>query len=1177
MVSGIPQTGPPHAADPGASEGAPSPFVHLHLHTEFSLLDGGIRIRDLIRKSKALGMDSVAITDHGNLFGAVQFYDEVSKAGIHPILGCEVYMAPGDRRDRTPAAQGVPTAFHLILLVMNETGYRNLSALITLAHIEGFYYHPRIDMELLRTYHEGLIALSACLKGQIPHLIQSGRMDQAREAAKAMASLFDRERFYLEIQANTMPEQEQVNRGLQELAGELSLPLVATNDCHYLDRQDAETQDVLLCIQTGKTVGEEKRLRFSNNHFYFKTFEEMRAALPGCDEALRNTRDVAARCTYGMEFGRYKYPVFLLPTEENLDAHLKRKADEGLTARLTEKARLEGPLPEGLEKEYRERLAFERDTILRMGFAGYFLIVADLITYARGQGIPVGPGRGSAAGSLVAYCLWITDVDPMKYGLLFERFLNPERISMPDIDIDFCMNRRDEVIRYVAEKYGRGNVGQIITFGTMKARGVIRDVGRTLGVPLAEVDRIAKLVPEGPGVKLEDAIEAEPELKRMEEEGGTPGKLLKISRALEGMARHVSTHASGIVISDRPLVEYLPLYKGPKGEIMTQFTMNQIEKLGLIKFDFLGLTTLSIIKQALDLIEETTGRTLDIRGIPLDDPETFALICEGKTTGVFQLESTGMKDLLRRLRPEVFEDVIALMALYRPGPLGSNMIDAYIAGKHGESRIRYMVPQLEPILKDTYGIILYQEQVMRISQVLAGYSKAEADELRKAIGKKKPEVMVRHRSRFLEGAVQGGLKARDAEKIFELIEKFGGYGFNKAHSAAYALIAFQTGYLKAHHPVEFMAAVLSQEMGTQDKTIKNIAECRNMGIQVLPPDINESQADFSISRGKIRFGLAAIKNVGLKAVEVILSERRDKGLFRDLADFCRRVDTSKVNKRVVEALIEGGAFDFSHLPRACLFASLEEIYRLFGTREDPNQLSMFQGSLFSGPAQEASFAYPQIKEWDDRERLRREKEALGFYVTGHPLDRFNEVLRRFTTSTLEDLQDEEERSTVKVAGIFEGVKYKRTKKGDKMAIFHLEDMTGSVEVVLFPDAFQRCAECLQGDEPILVTGTLERTETASKIIAQDIARLESLRARAVERLEIPLQDTEITEDLLEDMKQTLVRYPGECRLLFRLRQQGGEEVLVAPHERYRVLPCPEFLRELKGLLKGEIREVPQFP
>ncbi|MEE8300417.1 MAG: DNA polymerase III subunit alpha, partial [Desulfatiglandales bacterium] len=848
-------------------------FAHLHVHTEFSLLDGAIRINKMLKKAAGLGMEAVAVTDHGNMFGAVEFYSQAIKAGIKPIIGCEAYVAPGSRKDRSPSPDGQPNAYHLVLLAMDETGYRNLSRLVTLGNLEGFYYHPRIDMEILREYNAGLIALSACLKGHVPYFLRIGRAEDAKRCARELVSIFDDDRFYLEVMANKMPEQIAVNSSLKELAQELSIPLVATNDCHYLDKEDAEAHDILLCVQTGKSVDDPNRLKFSNDEFYFKSRAEMAIDLDEFPAGLDNTLEIAKRCEYEMKFGQYKYPIFQVPGNTSLEEKLKKEASKGLDKRLVRKETLEGSLPTELKKQYGDRLVYELKMISEMGFASYFLIVADFIDYARRSGIPVGPGRGSAAGSLAAYALQITDIDPIKHGLLFERFLNPGRISMPDIDIDFCIRNRDRVIDYVSEEYGRENVSQIITFGTMKARAVIRDVARSLNMSYAEADRIAKLIPEGISITLDEAIEAEPQLKAMEQGTDDERRLLRISRSLEGLTRHASTHASGIVISDRPLVEYLPLFKGPNGEVMTQYTMDQVAQLGLIKFDFLGLKTLTVIQDTVDLIKETTGQLVNLDEIEMGDDETFRLTSEGKTTGVFQLESSGMKELLRNLKPGVFEDLVASVALYRPGPLGSNMIDDFIKRKHGEIQITFPLPQLEEILKETYGIIVYQEQVMRIAQIIANYTLEEADLLRQAISKKKPDEMARQKERFLAGATQGGSDINKARRVYELIEKFGGYGFNKSHSVAYAMIAYWTAYLKAHYPVQFMAALLTEDMGSQDKTIKNIAECKEVDILILPPDINESQVNFAVVGEGIRFGLAAVKNVGVKAVEAIVQER----------------------------------------------------------------------------------------------------------------------------------------------------------------------------------------------------------------------------------------------------------------------------------------------------------------
>ena len=1145
------------------------PFVHLHTHTEFSLLDGAIRIDRLLKKAADLGMETVAITDHGNMFGAVEFYSQAHKAGIKPIIGCETYVAPGSRKEKSPSSDGQPTAYHLVLLVMNETGYRNLSKLVTLGNLEGFYYHPRIDMELLRQNNQGLIAFSACLKGHVPYFLRRGRLEDAKEYARQLASIFDHDRFYLEVMANKMPEQIAVNEALKELAEDLSLPLVATNDCHYLNREDAEAHDILLCVQTGKSVDDPSRLKFSNDQFYFKSGQEMASDLDGFSEALDNTVEIAKKCNYEMEFGQYKYPVFQVTGNLSLEEKLQKEARQGLDKRLERKEALDGSLSAELKAEYEDRLTYELKTISEMGFAGYFLIVADFIAYARKSGIPVGPGRGSAAGSLTAYALKITDIDPIEYDLLFERFLNPGRISMPDIDIDFCIKNRDKVIDYVSEKYGRENVSQIITFGTMKARAVIRDVGRSLNMSYAEADRIAKLIPEGLNITLDEAIEAEPQLKAMEEGTDEERKLLRISRSLEGLTRHASTHASGIVISDRPLVEYLPLFKGPNGEVMTQFTMDQVAQLGLIKFDFLGLKTLTVIQDAVDLIRDTTDHPVNLDEIDMEDDKTFQLISEGKTTGVFQLESTGMKELLRNLKPGVFGDIVASVALYRPGPLGSNMVVDFIKRKHGEIKITFPLPELEEILTETYGVIVYQEQVMRIAQVLANYTLAEADGLRKAISKKRSEELAQQKERFLEGTTRNRLNRNKAGNVFDLIEKFGGYGFNKSHSVAYAMIAYLTAYLKAHYPVQFMAALLTEDMGSQDKTIKNIAECREMGIPILPPDINESQVDFAVVGESIRFGLAAVKNVGFKAVEAMVHEREDNGPFTSLTDFCRRVDKSKVNKRVLESLIQCGAFDFTGVFRSKLFESLNTALAFGGISEDPNQLNMFD--LFpSKEEEEKTLELTDIDEWADDEKLRKEKESLGFYITGHPLDGFADAITQFATTTTQDLVNIKDKAVVRLAGLVNSMRIKRTRKGDKMATIHLEDKQGFTDVVAFPDVFARCAPILNDDRPLLITGEAEVGDNVVKIRAQDIVALETVKQKSIRSISIPISQDGLTRSSLIKLRDLLFRYPGDCKLMFKINLDRNNESMVAAHNRYSIMPEENLIQEIESLVGDKV-------
>ncbi len=851
-------------------------FVHLHVHTQYSLLDGAIRIDDLIRRTAEFGMPAVATTDHGTLFGAVEFYEKATKAGIQPIIGCEMYIAPRSRFDKNPADNR--ELCHIILLAENREGYRNLCRLASAAQLEGFYYRPRIDRELLKECAGGLIGMSACLHGEIPRRIMEGRMELADQAARFYRELFGENRFFLEIQNNGIDEQERVNAALIEMGRRLSLPLVASNDCHYLSREDVRAHDVLLCIQTGKTIHDSERLKFRTDQLYFKPASEMAAYFKDTPEALAHTAEIARRCRLEFDFKTYHFPRFDTRGEQAADELFERSAREGFERVM---ARVRAKNPDADEAVYRARLDYEIQVIKEMGFPSYFLIVSDFIRHAKQSGIPVGPGRGSAAGSLVAYSLGITDLDPLLHGLIFERFLNPARKSMPDIDVDFCIDGREDVYKYVVDRYGGGDyVAQIITFGKLKTRAVIRDVGRALDIPLAEVDAIAKMVPDVLNISLDEALEQEPRLRELIEKKPEYGDLIRICRVLEGLPRHASTHAAGVVISDRPLVEYLPLFRGKKGEVVTQFDMKIVEKIGLVKFDFLGLRNLTVIASTLEIIRRQGRTPPDLDDIALDDAATYRLLAAGDTTGVFQLESSGMKDLLARLKPECFADVVALVALYRPGPMESGMIDDYVDRKHGRKAVSYLVPQLAPILEETYGVIVYQEQVMKIAGALARYSMAEADDLRKAMGKKIAEIMAAHRERFIKGATENGVAPEKAANIFDLMEKFGGYGFNKSHSAAYALIAYQTAYLKAHFPVEFLAALLTSEMGSIDNIVKFVAECRSHDIPVLPPDINRSFKDFTVDGDRIRFGLVAVKNVGEGAIDAIIAARQERPFVR---------------------------------------------------------------------------------------------------------------------------------------------------------------------------------------------------------------------------------------------------------------------------------------------------------
>ena len=823
-----------------------SPFVHLHLHTQYSLLDGAIRLNDLIERAKEFEMNAVSMTDHGNIFGAVEFYEKATKAGIKPVLGCELYVAPGSRFDKTHTRG--QSNYHLVLLCKDIQGYRNLCTLLTKAYFEGFYYKPRVDRELLESHHQGLIALSACLHGEAAHAAISGDEKRTLEVIREHQKIFGEDDFFVEVQDAGIKEQKKANEVFLELAEKHGIPLVATNDCHYLNKTDSRVHDILLCIQTGKSVTDTNRLKFSTDELYMKSPQEMAERFGHFPGAIENTLKISDRCNLELPLGSFHMPVYNLPDDTSAELELEKAARDGLEERLVQIRENDPGFVKEKENEYRERLEIEIDVIQKMGFSGYFLIVADFIQHAKNKGIPVGPGRGSAAGSLVAYAMKITNLDPLPYGLLFERFLNVERKSMPDIDVDFCMDRRDEVIAYVSEKYGgRDRVSQIITFGKLKPRAVIRDVGRAMGIPYGEVDRIAKLIPNELKITIEKAIKQESRLRELRENDARVAELLSVAQALEGLPRHASTHAAGVVISDRPIVDYLPLYKGSNDEVMTQFDMGNVEKVGLIKFDFLGLKTLTVVDQTLKLIKEHhKEKKVNIDALPMDDSKTYELLCRGETTGVFQLESSGMKDLLRNMRPACFEDIVALVALYRPGPMESGMINDFVLAKHGKKEIEYPLPQLEPILKDTYGVIVYQEQVMQIANLLAGYSLGDADILRRAMGKKKEELMAAEKAKFLNGSDERKIDRKKAEQVFDLMAKFAGYGFNKSHSAAYGLIAYQTAYLKAHYPVEFMAALLTCDMDKSNNVVKFIVECRDMHINILPPDVNESDRVFTV-------------------------------------------------------------------------------------------------------------------------------------------------------------------------------------------------------------------------------------------------------------------------------------------------------------------------------------------
>ncbi|HXG30440.1 MAG TPA: DNA polymerase III subunit alpha [Thermodesulfobacteriota bacterium] len=1138
-------------------------FVHLHLHSQYSLLDGAIKFEELFLRVREYGMPAVALTDHGNLFGAFEFYKEAKKAGIKPIVGCEVYVSPGSRQDKSPEEKN----HHLIVLSMNEEGYKNLSRLVTKAYFEGFYRKPRIDHELLDTHREGLIVLSGCLNGEFCKYILANDLQGALRTAAKYKEIFG-DRYYLEVQANRLPEQEIVNQRIKEIGKRLGIPAVATNDCHYLRREDSKPHDILLCIQTGATVKDEKRFRFKGDEYFLKSREEMLDCLGGFEDEIERTLEVAERCDFEFKTNGYKFPLFELEGGKSLDEHMAHLAREGLERRLRETG-----ISGSKVDTYKERLETEIETIKKMGFSGYFLVVSDFINHAKSHGIPVGPGRGSAAGSLVAYALGITEIDPIPYNLIFERFLNPERVSMPDIDVDFCAERRDEVIKYVTEKYGADKVAQIGTFGTMSAKAVVKDVGRVLGIPYADVDRVTKLIPtfRGKVSSIDDSISQIPQLKELIQKSPNLRELIEIARPLEDMVRHSSTHAAGIVISNEPLADYIPLYKGSRDEIVTQFDMDSIENLGFVKFDFLGLKTLTVIDKAVKFIQENHAletSKFDIKRIPLDDPDVYRLLSSGRTRGVFQIESPGMKELLMKLQPSTFEDIIAVLALYRPGPLDSGMVDEFIKRKHGQKRIDYPLSELKEILKDTYGLFVYQEQIMKTASVLADYSLGEADLLRRAMGKKKPEEMKAQRERFLEGARKKGISIKKAEEIFDAMEKFAEYSFNKSHSAAYALITYQTAYIKAHYPAEFMAALMSVESGNSDKVISSIAECKEMGIEVLPPDVNESMAGFTAADGKIRFGLSAIKNIGEGTVDAIIKAREEGGKFKSIFDFCERVDAKKINRKTFESLIKSGAFDSLGVNRAQLTEAIESLltYTSAVQRSAPEG----QNLLFTLSDSVSPPDLPDIEEWSEKEILKNEMEVLGFYVTSHPMAKYMREIRRYIDTDTEGILEIKEKREVTVAGVVRSLNIKHMKNGS--GIFGnlvIEDMKGSVEVVVFNDLLRKSLPVLEEKaEPVIVKGVIEPSEERVRLKATDIFSMREMRNGST--VHISLKKEDATRDNLIKLKRVFEVYPGESIIYLHIETDYGEAVIEVGNCRVDIQD--RFLEDVERLFgKGFLR------
>lgn len=1129
-------------------------FVHLHLHSEYSLLDGAARIKQAVAKAKEMGMPALAITDHGAMHGVVDFYKACKNAGIKPILGCEVYVAPRTMNDRTPKVDD--NLNHLVLLAENEEGYRNLLELVSLGFTRGFYYKPRVDKETLANYSKGLIALSGCIAGEVAAKILAGENEKARQAAGDYRDIFGAENFFLELQDHGFEEQRTANKELLKIHKSTNIPLVVTNDVHYVRRADAESQDVLLAIQTGKSVDDPGRMKFQSEELYLKSSEEMSLLFGELPPALQNTLEIAGRCNVEMEFGKYYLPHYAVPEGYNTDTYLEELCYRGAQ-------RIYGDF----SHEIKKRLEFELGVIKQMGYSAYFLIVWDFIHFARQHGIPVGPGRGSAAGSLVAYSLGITNIDPLKYGLLFERFLNPERVSMPDIDVDLCFERRGEVIDYVVQKYGADRVAQIITFGTMAARAAIRDVGRALSMPYGDVDKVAKLVPPELHMTIEKALSDAPELKELYDQKGEIKKLIDTAVALEGMPRHASTHAAGIVITPEPLTQYLPLYKASDGPVTTQFTMGTVEELGLLKMDLLGLRTLTVISDAVRLISESTGEALDIDKIPIDDQITYEMLSRGETAGVFQLESSGMRSILRDLKPEVFEDIVALVALYRPGPLGSGMVEDFIKNKHGVKKTKYLHPKLEPILKDTYGVILYQEQVMRIASELAGFSLGEADLLRRAMGKKKPEIIAGLRSQFVEGANNNGIDKEIAGQIFDLMEYFAGYGFNKSHSAAYAMVSYQTAYLKANYSLQYMAALLTSVKDNAGKVSAYIEECRRLGIEVLPPDVNESRESFTVAGNKIRFGLAAVKNVGLGAVESIIRAREQDGPFSDYADFCRRLDTKVVNRRVLESLIKCGAFDSLGYRRAQLMAAVDSGLGLAqqSQRERENgQLSLLD--FLGGSPESVSITLPEVGEYPVDELLAMEKETLGLYISGHPLSRYRDALNRLSTVTAVEVSELPDNSEIVLGGLITAVKKTSTRRGDSMAILTVEDLTGSVEVVVYPRPYMQSRLALRIDEVVMIKGRTRENGEETKIIGEEISTLDSHLEG-----ELHLKIESADSPLLDQVQLILSSFKGSSPVFLHFE---NEKKVIKTGEEFCVDlsgPVAERLEDLLGRARVKVK------
>ncbi len=1143
------------------------PFVHLHNHTDYSLLDGACEIGQMMKLVAEQNMPAIAMTDHGNLFGAVEFYHQAKDAGVHPVIGCEVYVSKKDHIDRTDTRYN-----HLVLLCETQEGYRNLIKLASTAFLDGFYYKPRIDKDLLARHSKGLIGLSACLQGDINETLLAGRYDEARRLAYTYQDMLGNGNFFLEIQDHGLEQDKKVIPMLVRLSGDSGIPLVATNDAHYLRKEDARPHEILMCIQTGKTMSDPNRMRFSTPEFFLKSRAEMMHVFSDFEPALDRTWDIAQRCRVSLEKVSEPFPKFEVPEGHSTDSYFEYAARQGFEKRRSrlEVLRARGHLKHDLAA-YSERLDMEIRMIQKMNFSGYFLIVWDFIRFAKLRGIPVGPGRGSAAGSLVSFAMEITDIDPLQYGLLFERFLNPERISMPDIDIDFCTHGRGEVIQYVTEKYGREQVAQIITFGTLGAKAAIKDVGRVLDMTFAEVDRLSKLIPVQLNIKLKEAIAQEPALEDAAEKDERVRDVLNVAQRLEGLARNAGMHAAGVVISPVPLKDLVPLYRTNRDEVVTQFDMIGLEKLSLLKMDFLGLTTLTIIHDAIKLISRLRGVEIVIDDLPLDDAKTYSIFSKGYTSGVFQFESQGMRDILRRYEPSRIEDLCALNALYRPGPIQGGMIDDFIERKLGRKEVSYDLPALREVLEETYGVIVYQEQVMQISNLLAGYSLGDADLLRRAMGKKMAEEMASHRARFIRGALERGLPQKKIEKIFDLMEQFAGYGFNKSHSAAYAYLAYVTAYLKAHYPLEFMSALLTSETGATTKIVKYINECRDMGIRVLPPDVNHSELNFIPDGDAIRFGLGAIRNVGPNPVAAIVAARERVGRFRSLYHFAEQVDLSSINRRILESLIRAGAMDSFGVPRSPMLAALESAMEA-GQRATKDRLSG-QFGLFGSDLPESEHPdppLPAVPEWTQEQKLAGEKEMLGIFVTGHPLDPFRDKIRDLTTHSTESLEGLARGVEVKVCGILTGIQRRRNREGKPFAVMHLEDWLGSLEAMVFNNAYESILPELKEDNVVMVRAlVLPEDNAPPRLSIQEVVPLALARVNypTLISIRVGLGSPEKADAL----RELINRKPGETDI--RLRLEKPREFTVILDLSSKVRPDREFLNEVELICGVEAVEV----